>query len=364
MKKLSPTAYLFPIVMVAAVLTGCSAGAGDATGATEPLLVLEWTGYQMTEFPQFFQPFTDKYGDNLDQVIEYSFFGDDAEALTKMQTGFEADLVHPCNSWWQLYVNAGLLQPIDTSRLEYWDGIPDELKQLGQFNGEQYIVPWDWGYDSLLVRADLVPEMPDSWADLWDPQYARHIAIWDSAEQGYVITALALGLDPWNTTPEEDEMIKQKLLDLKPNVLTYWLDFTEVYNLSSSGDAWIVANAWQDAYGYLLDEGYDVEYLDPAEGRLSWVCGYGINANSTNLDLAYEFLNAAIAPESMAALGNEYLYGFSNFDAIPLVDENVAKLLNFTDLDTFFANTVFYQPLTEEKRQAMSDIWTEVKAAQ
>jgi spermidine/putrescine-binding protein len=339
------------------------APAAETTPA-EPLLILEWSGYEATEYPQFFTPFTNKYGDKLAEVVDYSFFADDAEAIAKMQTGVGADLVHPCNSWWALYAKLGLVQPIDTSRLSNWPSVHKDLAKMGEFDGKQYFVPWDWGYESILVRTDLVEEVPDSWADLWDPQYAGHIALWDSAEANFIVGALALGIeDPWHTTPEQNEQIKQKLIEIKPNLLTYWSDYTEAYDLPAAGDTWLVVNAWQDAYAYLQSDEFEVAYIQPKEGRLGWVCGYGISTDTDNLDLAYEFIDAAIAKESMAALANEYWYGASNIEAIPLMDDSVVEVMELDKADTLVERTFFYQPITEEQRQTITQLWDEVKAA-
>ena len=357
-------ALLLPLILLLVVACGGDEAAEAETEDVEPLLILEWSGYEVDTVPAMFAPFTEKYTPTLDSVVEYSIFADDAEAYAKMQTGIGADLVHPCHSFWGLYVDAGLLQPIDTSRLANWSGINPELAAMGQFNGEQYFVPWEWGYESILVRSDLVDEVPTSWADVWDEQYAGHVVQWDSAESNYVMAALALGItDPLNTTPEQDEQIKQKLLELKPNLLTYWTDYTEAYDLPQTGDAWILTNAWQDAYGYLLGEGFEVAYVDPTERRLGWVCGYGISKDSTNLDLAYEFLDAAIAPESMAALANGYWYGGANDEALSLVDEFVVDIMGLDQVDTLTQRTYFPDPISEEKRQEMVRIWGEVKAA-
>ncbi len=356
--------FLTPGLLLLLLLAACGGGDESETEADGKLLVLEWSGYEATEYPQFFAPFTEKYADNLDEVIEYSFFADDAENMTKMQSDVGADITHPCNSWWQLYVDNGLVQEIDTSRLSNWDQLHPDLAAMGVFNGKQYFVPWDWGYESLLVRTDLVEEVPDSWADLWDPQYAGHVAIWDSAESNFAMAALALGLDPWNTTPEQDEQIKQKLLELKPNLLTYWSDYTEAYDLPASGDAWIIANAWQDAYAYLNSDEYEVAYIQPQEGRLGWVCGYAISARSGDLGLAYEFLDAAIAPDSMAAMANEYWYGAANTGAIDQMDPYVIEFMELDQVDSLTERTVMYRPITEEQRQIRTSIWDEVKASQ
>src|SRR5574339_141114 len=130
--RIVTVAFLFLVfcLLVALFLTACG-GADAETEADGKLLVLEWSGYEATEYPQFFVPFTEKYADNLDEVIEYSFYADDAESLAKMQSGVGADITHPCNSWWQLYVDNGLVQEIDTSRLSNWDQIHPDLAAMG-----------------------------------------------------------------------------------------------------------------------------------------------------------------------------------------------------------------------------------------
>lgn len=320
------------------------------------LVALEWAGY---ELPQFYEPFTAQYPE---VNVDYSFFSEDAEAFAKLQSGFNVDLVHPCNPWWGLYVELGMVQPIDTSKLTNFAGLDPEMVKLGQFNGQQYFIPWDWGFESILVRTDKVSEMPASWADLVKPEYAGHLALWDSGEANHIIAALALGFDPWNTTPEQDEQIKQWLIDLKPNLLTYWVDFAELAQQVGSGDVWVAANAWADTYQSLLEQNVPVEYMDPAEGMLGFVCGFGISSQSKNPDLALAYIDAAIAPQSMANFSNEYGYGSANRDALPLINPETVELFHMDD-PTILDRVIFYQSLTQEQRQKITTMWNDVKAA-
>ena len=339
---------LFALAACLLFLPACRA---DASG---PVL-LEWSGY---ESESFWEPYQAEHPD-LPPV--FSFFADDSEGFAKAKSGFAFDLVHPCASWWQLYVEHDLVQPIDTSRLVYYDTLYPEMLELGRFNGEQYFIPWEWGYESILVRTDLSPDVPTSWADLWDPKYAGHISMYDASEGAYLVSALALGIDPYSATDLEQEMIKQHLIDLKPSLLNYWVDYTEIMQLVAQGDVWLASHAWNDAYGVLLDEGYAVDYIDPAEGRLSWICGFGIGANETNLDLAYDYLNAVTAPQSMANMGNEFYYGVASKAGTDLLDPYIADILDLDD-PTTLENSFFYRPLSEELRTEIEDIWTEVKA--
>lgn len=342
------------ILVLGLILAACG---GAQTEQNTELVVLEWSGY---ELPEFWEPFAAAHPDI---VPEYSFFAEDTEAFSKAQSGFEFDVVHPCSSYWQLYVDAGLVQPIDTSRLSNWNGVYESLAVQGQINGQQYFIPWEWGYESILVRTDLVEEVPDSWADLWDPQYAGHVAVFDSGESNFVMAASVLGIDPYNATPEQVEQIKQKLIELKPNLLTYWTDYTEINQLVAQGDVWLAGQAWNDAYAALYDEGYEVVYLNPEEGRLGWLCGFGISANSNNVDLAYDYIDAALDAQSMANMGNAYYYGVANGDALPLLDPYYVELMEMSNPD-ILNETVFYRSLTDEQRELFSSIWSEVKAGQ
>lgn len=318
--------------------------------------VLEWSG---NELPEFWQPFADQHP----QVkVEFTFFTEDAEAYAKMQSGFVPDVNHACLSWWQLYVDAGLVQPLDVTRLKNWSGVDSQLAALGQFNGQTYFVPVDWGYESILVRTDKVAELPTAWADLWNPQYKGHIAFYDAGESAQIVAGLALGFDPWHVTPDQQAQIKQKMIELKPNLVSYWTSSTDADQLLASGDAWLVSNAWTESYMNLKNQGVPVTYITPAEGRLGFLCGYGIPAKAKNVDLAYDYLNALIDPQAMANFANAYAYGVSNLEALPLIEPEIVAAMQLDQPD-ILNQTVFYQPLTDAQREAFTAMWAEVKAA-
>jgi spermidine/putrescine transport system substrate-binding protein len=320
------------------------------------LTILEWAGY---DAPEYWQPFAEKHPDTK---VDFSYFAEDAEALTKVQSGYAVDLVHPCSSWFGQYVELGLIQPIDTTRLKNWSGVNPELAKLGQIDGKQYLIPWDWGFESLLIRTDKVQQKPTSWADLWNPEYKGHVSIFDSGEATWIITASMLGFDPYNTTPEQQAQIKQKLIELKPNLLNYWTDSTELAGLISAGDVWVAGDAWQDIYFTTKNEGVPVEYITPKEGRLSFVCGYALSSQSKNVDLAYDYIDAALAPQSMANMSNAFAYGASNFDALPMIDPAIVKEFNLDNPDVL-KDTIFYQALTADQRKLFTSVWSDVKAA-
>ncbi|MBM3187388.1 MAG: extracellular solute-binding protein [Chloroflexi bacterium] len=321
-----------------------------------PLVVLEWSGYEQ---PVFWEEFAEEHPD---VKVDYAFFAEDAEAFAKLQSGFQADVVHPNVSWLKLFVENDLLQPVDTSKLDNWSGVMPALAAAGQIDGKQYLIPWEWGYDSILVRTDKVDEIPDSWAALWDPRYAGKVSIFDSAESSVIIAAIVLGYDPWNMTDEQLEAVKQKLIELKPNLLGYWTDYTEINQQVASGEVWL-AVTWPDAYVAVAGEGVPVEYITPKEGRIGWVYGFCIPRSSQNPDLAHDYIDATLAVDAMAEMANQYGYGASNSAVIEKTDPELVKLMQLDQPDVF-NRTVFMKPLTEQQRKEWTTLWSEVKAAQ
>jgi spermidine/putrescine transport system substrate-binding protein len=346
----APSAPTAPVATEAPVVTKA-----PVTGS---LIMLDWASY---EAPDYWTTFAKEYPD---VKVDFSFMSESADAYAKMKSGFKADTVHPCSNFWKIMADENMLAPLDTSKMTNWKDINPSLAAQGAFNGKQYWAPYDWGFESILVRKDLVKKVPESWADLWDPQYKGHIAFFDSGETAHIVASRVLGFDPWKTTPEQDAQIKQKLLELMPNVLTIWSSQTELEQMIASGDVWVAASAWNASYINMLNQGLDVVYLNPKEGRMGYLCGFAIPATSTNYDLALAMIDAYLNPESQAKFANDMGYGISNNAALPMVKIDSAALAGLgMDNPDIVSKTTFYQYLTPEQRQAWTDVWSEVKTS-
>ncbi|WP_446011028.1 ABC transporter substrate-binding protein [Candidatus Electrothrix sp.] len=344
--------YAF-LLMGILLSAGCSGE--DATSSAERLIVYDWS---MADLPDFHSKFLEKYPNTPPKIV---YLAEDVEAYGKIKAGFAFDIVHPCTQFFQLYVENGLILPLDTSRIERWNDLEPSFADMGNINGKQYVMPYDWGYESIVVRTDKVKEIPDSWEDLWDPQYKGHVSLIDAADPAQVFTSLILGFDPWNTTSEQDEEIQAKLSELKDNIFTYWTDFNEIQQLIASGDSWISANVWPETYAMLNNKGLPVKYITPKEGMIGWMCGYAISSKTKNLDMAYDYLNALLDPTSHAAYGNMGA-GVSSKAALSLMDQEQVKLMNLDQLD-LQNRTVFYKSWTEEQRKKFTERWNQFKAA-
>ena len=325
---------------------------------TGDLSIFDWAGY---DAEGFWQDFKDKYK-NVNVTFP-SFGGSDSDIYNQIHTGLNtADVFHPYSGWLQFYVDEGVVHEIDTSKLKNWSKVPDSFKKLGQFNGKQYFVPWDWGFSSVLYRTDKITSV-DSWSTLQDPMYAGHIMMWDDGPGAVTVSSY---IHAWDEKAITDAQLAQAKAEWTTSITanpTTWLGEPELISGFETGDVW-AAYAWQSAYATLVGNGkVQVAYSNPKEGRNSWVGFYGIRADSPNQDLALRFLDEKLGDVTGNYLVATWYFGTSNGDVMAsITDENLKAAFSVND-PAILQHTNFTPNLTAAQRDAWIAMWTEVKAS-
>ena len=349
-------ALLLALVLLAAC--GAPAPATELPPAeqTGSLTVLEWAGYDAEDFWVDFKNTYPKV------TVNFEIASSDADVYGKMKAGNQSDIFHIYTGWLQFYVDEGLVEEIDTSKLSNWDKVPDNFKKIGQIDGKQYFIPWDWGFTSILYRTDKVPEGVDSWAALTDPQFAGHISMWDDGPGAVTISSYIHGYDETAITDEQLTAIKDEWIAQRDLNLFYWAGEPELVEGMKSGDVW-GAYAWQGAYALLLGEGEPVAYPNTKEGRNSGVGVYGIRKGTENYDLALKFLDAKLGEATGNNVVNLFYYGHANQDVMNGITDETLKQAFSVDDPEILNQTNFTPNLTAEQRDAWTAMWAEVKAA-
>jgi spermidine/putrescine transport system substrate-binding protein len=349
----------------ALVLASCASDETGGSGSGEPtpseqaeepneLLVLEWAGY---DAPEFWADFAEA---NPDTEVAWEFGDTDAAILGLMEGGSEADVFHFYTGWQQFYVDAGLVREIDTSKLTNWDKVPEEYRVLGQIDGKQYFIPWDWGFTSILYNTERVPEVT-SWDVLFNEDYAGHISMWNDGPGAVTVSSYIHGYDETAITDEQLAAIEAEWIEQKPLNAFYWSSETELCPAVADGTVW-VAYAWQGCYAIALSEGAPVAYANPEEGRNSWVGLYGISASSDSPDLALEFLDMKLAEATCNAAVELFYYGCANADVMAAVDDPFLIDVFSLDDPTILETTNFTPNVTAEQRDAWTTMWERVQA--
>jgi len=350
------------MVTVPVVARAQDEAAAESYPQDDQLTVFEWAGY---ELPQFHKAYIDKHG----KTPTFGFFGEEEEALQKMRAGYRPDVSHPCTYSTARWRDAGLLKPIDTSRIEHWgDLFPSllDLKGSKDAEGRDYFVPWDWGNSSVIYRTDLVdPEylQEESWKILFDERYTGRLATYDSVDGQLAVTGLVVGAkDIFNPDEAETQAMRDLMAKQRDLLRFYWTDQTLVEQGIASGEL-VASYAWNSAVVTLKKQGVPIAYMRPKEGILTWACGLVvIEGGSGNEAKIYDYLSALLAPETGSFLITEYGYGHANRKSFDLVPADRLADLGITDPDTHMAGGVFFEEIAPDVREKWINIFEEVKA--
>ena len=304
----------------------------DPTTEQGPLEIFDWQGYEDTAGP-FWTRYTEgPYGKS--NPLKFTFLENDQQALAKIASGFKTDVTHPCLAYTRNWLDADLIQPWDVSQIEGFDTINPKLYEASVFDDKVYGIPWDWGYVSLVYRADRVDPKEMSWNLLLDDRYKGRIGFFtdgvDIIQVGGLINGVA---DPNLMSSEEIEAAKQTMLKAKKNIRTFWTVQSDAVAEMVAGNLDITygwPDAWFNAKAGLPPEA-DVQYLDPIEGRLAWVCGYVLMKDTPRPALAHEFVECIPTPENAVALMDSYFYGAAGGSS----PETLAKLKNKDIISAF-----------------------------
>ncbi len=327
---------------------------GRRAFAADELLVQTWSGYDIEELaPSYFaahgQP-------------NFSLMGSDEEGFQKVAAGFKPDLTHHTSFMVGKLRDAGLIQPIDIDRLTHWNDFFPELKQIENVDGKQWIAPFSWGNTSVIYRQDLIQPKEETWGVLWDEQYAGRLGLRDAVEGLLIVGGLYVGAsDPWNMSDEEIAKVRTALLEQKPLARFYWNSQTDMEQAFANGEI-VAAYGWNASVALLRKQGIDMAMMKPKEGIITWTDGLVLYKDHPNSeDLAYEYINAYMAPEVGEFLINAYGYGSGNMKAYDKVPPARLEELGISDPGAVLSTSRFQKQVDPAVRQKYQAVFDEVK---
>ena len=373
-------------------LAGCGGGSGGSSSSSaaaaaggaassavsvpppiskEPgkMSILEWGGYEAGGTKAQTSGLlagTDYIKQNGANSVTYTYIVNDDQSLQKAATSGPFDIMHPCVEMIPGFVSQDLIQPWDESLLPSFKELNPYLLKKGQLDGKQYMIPWDWGYASLLYRTDKVdPADATSWDLAWNEKYKGKISLWNGSASNLELTALKLGFPKMDDmTPDQISKVKDELIKQKPLNKFYWSsEYGQMQPAFKSGDIWITY-AWQADYVTMKNAGLKVAFLDPKEGRLSWFCGFVLGKDTKNFRHAHEYVESYINHKAAAQMMNLFYYGSSNATVTPaeIKDKALATELKIADPRAIEASDVHLQSF-EPNRSQYEQAWQEVQAS-
>ena len=326
------------------------------TAQDTDLLVFDYSGF---EEPQHHETYIEMHGD----VPNFAFFGDEDEAFQKIRAGFRADVAHICAGSVTKWVESGIIEPWDTSRLTYFDDLDSDLTGTDVAAGaEAFFIPTDFGSTATAYNPEEVPAEDVATLDVFkNPKYAGRMTIPDNVDDAYALAYLATGVDNWqNVTDTEFEAASNWLREVHPNLRTYWQDPAELAQLMASGEI-LVSWAWNETYPTMLEEGRPIAFeREAAEGSSLWLCGYVNMADGEGSeDKAYDYLNSFLSPANVMPL---LASGYGSANVTALNDQVGPEDLEIAGLSPIEAPVLAQLPMSNAARERQAETFELIKA--
>ena len=346
---MNPTKKLLVSVAAAALATTAHAADSD-------LLVFDYSGF---EDPAFHSDYIAKHGDSP----EFAFLGDETEAFQKLRSGFKTDVTHVCAGSVKTWVDSGILEPWDKTKIDAFATLNADLvgQNILAGNEELYFVPTDFGSTAIAYNTDEVPAEDVATLNVFkNPAYAGRLTLPDNVDDAYALAYLATGTTDWtDATDEQFKAASDWLREIHPNLRTYWVDPGELAQLLATGEV-LVSWAWNETLPTMVEQDFPIGFArEPQEGSSLWLCGY-VNLKDApgSEDKAYDYLNAFLSPNSTVALMDAG-YGQANDAGMEALGLDAQIAVGLGPID---APVLAQLPISGEQRERQAAEFEKIKA--
>jgi spermidine/putrescine transport system substrate-binding protein len=382
MSKSNILKLLAVFVIASMVLTACGGGGPAATEPAaggpkvttsgfecpEPSPRMDVTSTELNIFvwTQYFpQDMLDCFELVYDIKLNRDEYSANEEMYAKLSAGGTAyDLTQPTDYIVPLMIRQGLLQELDHSQMPNMKNF-DEGWMNQEFDpGNKYSVPYLAGTDAIVVNTDAVENVPDSWADLWDPEYAGRMIFLDDSRAVIGATLLTLGYDVNTTDPAQLEEAKAKLAELVPNIKVFDSDSPKTALIAGDVD---LGMTWTFEALAAQQENPAIQYIYPTEGAILWQDNWVMLDGAAHADAAYAWLNYTMQGDVFWLTLIDFTYTNPNKAALEFAKANHPEVYSA------YADSPITNPPAEaianghgiqdvgDATPLYDDIWVEVK---
>ena len=316
-----------------------------ARADAKSLRLFAWEGYAEDNWVKEFEA-------QAGAKVNITYAGSVDEMFAKMAAskGAEYDIVYVDTSSIPRYLQAGMIQAMDASKIPNMTNLQPAFQSLKETrDGDKLIgIPFAWGSLGIIYdTAHFGDNPPDSWSTLWDESLAGRLLALDDANNNIVTAALKLVLpDPYNLTDEQFEQVKKALIEQKNLLLSYYAGFDEGVQIWKSNKIIAMFSMGEFQLASMLKQNMDVKYVIPKEGAIGWIDCALLSSGAQNADLAYSWISFQLEKKIGAEMTEKLFYG------------NTTNAIEGMD---YAARLTWLQPPEDFDKRIR--VWNEVKAA-
>jgi spermidine/putrescine-binding protein len=349
-------------LMKGAAALGVSVAAGATSRRASAATVVSMFGWQDYDAGL-------RVGDFLKREnIEVSFtpIGNNDEIISRLSAGGagQIDIVTPYMGYIPFMVAADLLEPIDESLVPNLANVPDVFRNDSNVivNGTRYSVPFTWGSGPMAYDPAVIPTAPESWMDIFKPEYKGKVGMMDDPIGNQMLAAI-LATDakvPTLLTPDQLAQATEFLIKLKKDAVRQLaVSWGELANALARSEVVITFSGGEFLKKFAADAGKKIEFTYPKEGTFAWLDSYCIAKGAPNIEAAHKCANQALDVEGQVAFAEKTFQAIVVRAAIDKLKPATRSLYPYDNLAEFEQKAKFFPmpPLEPDGKHASYTDW-------
>ncbi|MGH0054435.1 MAG: extracellular solute-binding protein, partial [Sphaerochaetaceae bacterium] len=221
MSKPTPKHFTFMLLIIISILAlvGCERDeTSENKSDSKKLYVYNWSYYTPDSVIASFE---EEFG--VDVVLDY--FASNEEMFTKLMASSEAgyDVIFPSGDYVSIMKNLGMLEPLDTSKMENLQYISPLALEKATYDPQmEYSVPYYLGASGIAVNKKMVKEYEKSWNIFADTRYKDRMVMMDDMREvlGDALAYLGYSVNTTNETELEEARVLINT-QWKPNLVKF-----------------------------------------------------------------------------------------------------------------------------------------------
>jgi putative spermidine/putrescine transport system substrate-binding protein len=238
------------------------------------------------------------------------------------------------------------------------DRIPNAKRIYAKYRPkEPFGVPIGASQIGIAYNAKKLKKRPESWADLWSPEYKGHVGLSTPASTLGTVTLLTLarlrGGNEGNVEPGF-EAVKSLL----PSVSSIQAVPANLRTLLERGEI-DIAPMWHHDTTIVKMKGTGVEFVLPKEGGIAGLAWLAITKGA-NTDLALEYLNQGLDPDSQKLMAGAPSYIGPVIEGVEVAPE-LRGIVPATPADLERLKTLDWPKINEQRAEWIARWNREIK---
>jgi spermidine/putrescine transport system substrate-binding protein len=252
-------------------------------------------------------------------AVKMSLFSTNDELFSKLRAGNPGfDVIVPTNNYVTLLRSAGLIQPLDLSKIPNRRNILPSFQNPPFDPGRRWSMPYTWLVLGLGYRkSKMIGGVPDSWKWVMDSdRYKGRIGVFSESDDMIELGAKYLGYSVRNIPFPVVDRVAQMYIRQKPNIKIFHHD--EGQDLLLAGDIDIVMEYSGDIAQVMLEDS-DLDFVVPREGSILSSDCLCIPTGAPRPDNAHRFINFILDGKVGAEISDTIKYPTPNGAALALM---------------------------------------------